>query len=609
LAPPILKLDDISLSFGGTPLLAGAGLQVEPGDRICLVGRNGSGKSTLMKIAAGLAEAQSGEIFRHPSATIRYLHQAPDFDGYDTVASYAEAGLGPSDDPYRVTYLLDHLGLTGAENPASLSGGEARRAALARVLAPEPDILLLDEPTNHLDLPTIEWLEGELQSTRSALVVISHDRRFLEKVSNATVWLDRGQSRRLNRGFAHFEAWRDEVLEAEEIEQHKLGKAIEREEHWLRYGVTARRKRNMRRLGELHDMRARHRGHKGPQGSVQAGASDAQESGKLVIEAERITKSYGERTIVAPFSIRVHRGDCIGLVGPNGAGKTTLLKMLTGELAPDGGTVKLGTNLEIATLDQRREDLNLDDTLAHYLTDGRGETLLVNGEQRHVTGYMKEFLFQPEQARTPIRNLSGGERARLMLARILSRPTNLLILDEPTNDLDIETLDLLQEIVAGFSGTVLLVSHDRDFLDRTVTSTIAPADPENPDGRWIEYAGGYSDMMAQRRGVLEEKRRAEKAEKAKAAEPTAGAAPAESKAQVKLSYKQKFALENLPKEMAKAEKEIGAREAKMADPALFTRDPATFNRLAAEMEKLRQQLTAMEEEWLELEMLREELEG
>ena len=608
MAPPILKLDDIFLSFGGTPLLAGASLQVEPGDRISLVGRNGSGKSTLMKIAAGLAEAQSGEVFRHPSATIRYLHQAPDFEGYDTVAAYAEAGLGPSDDPYRVTYLLEHLGLTGSEDPKSLSGGEARRAALARVMAPEPDILLLDEPTNHLDLPTIEWLEGELQSTRSALVVISHDRRFLEKVSNATVWLDRGQSRRLNRGFGHFEAWRDEVLEAEELEQHKLGKAIEREEHWLRYGVTARRKRNMRRLGALHDLRARYRGHKGPQGSVQASASDAQESGKLVIEAEKITKAYGARTIVAPFSIRVHRGDCIGLVGPNGAGKTTLLKMLTGQLAPDSGTVKLGTNLEIATLDQRREDLNLDDTLAHYLTDGRGETLLVNGEQRHVTGYMKEFLFQPEQARTPIRNLSGGERARLMLARILSRPTNLLILDEPTNDLDIETLDLLQEIVAGFAGTVLLVSHDRDFLDRTVTSTIAPADPENPDGRWIEYAGGYSDMMAQRRGAIEEKRRAEKAEKAKAADAAPAAAPAD-KAKAKLSYKQKFALENLPKEMEKVEKDIAAREAKMADPTLFTKDPAAFNKLATDLEKLRASLTKMEEEWLELEMLREELEG
>ncbi|MBN9057503.1 MAG: elongation factor 3 [Shinella sp. 65-6] len=608
MAPPILKLDDIFLSFGGTPLLSGASLQVEPGERICLVGRNGSGKSTLMKIAAGLAEAQSGEVFRHPSATIRYLHQAPDFDGYDTVAAYAEAGLGPSDDPYRVTYLLEHLGLSGNEDPKSLSGGEARRAALARVMAPEPDILLLDEPTNHLDLPTIEWLEGELQSTRSALVVISHDRRFLEKVSNATVWLDRGQSRRLNRGFAHFEAWRDEVLEAEELEQHKLGKAIEREEHWLRYGVTARRKRNMRRLGALHDLRARYRGHKGPQGSVQASASDAQESGKLVIEAEKITKSYGERTIVAPFSIRVHRGDCIGLVGPNGAGKTTLLKMLTGELAPDSGSVKLGTNLEIATLDQRREDLNLDDTLAHYLTDGRGETLLVNGEQRHVTGYMKEFLFQPEQARTPIRNLSGGERARLMLARILSRPTNLLILDEPTNDLDIETLDLLQEIVTGFAGTVLLVSHDRDFLDRTVTSTIAPADPENPDGRWIEYAGGYTDMMAQRRGAIEEKRKAEKAEKARAAD-TPATGPTDGRGKAKLSYKQKFALENLPKEMEKAEKEIAAREAKMADPNLFAKDPATFNRLAAEMETLRDGLTKMEEEWLELEMLREELEG
>ncbi|MBA5801367.1 MULTISPECIES: ABC-F family ATP-binding cassette domain-containing protein [Rhizobium] len=606
MAPPILKLDDIFLSFGGAPLLAGAGLQIEPGDKICLVGRNGSGKSTLLKIAAGLVEAQSGEVFRHPSSTVRYLEQAPDFADFTTVQAYAEAGLGPGDDPYRVTYLLSHLGLTGDEDPKMLSGGESRRAALARVMAPEPDILLLDEPTNHLDLPTIEWLEGELQKTRSALVLISHDRRFLEKVSTATVWLDRGTSRRLDRGFAHFEAWRDQVLEAEELEQHKLGKSIEREEHWLRYGVTARRKRNMRRLGELQTMRSNYRGHKGPQGTVQATVSDAQESGKLVIEADKITKSFGERAIVTPFSIRVHRGDCIGLVGPNGAGKTTLLKMLTGQLSPDSGIVKLGTNLEIATLDQKREDLDPEDTLANYLTDGRGENLLVNGEQRHVTGYMKEFLFQPEQARTPIRNLSGGERARLMLARILSRPTNLLILDEPTNDLDIETLDLLQEIVAGFPGTVILVSHDRDFLDRTVTSTIAPAVPDAPDGRWIEYAGGYSDMLTQRKGALEERKRAEKAaEKPKTQE----AAPSAGSTRSKLSFKQKFALENLPKEMAKAEAEIAKREQVMADPNLFTRDPAAFNRLAGEMEKLRASLTDMEEEWLELEMLREELEG
>ncbi|MBV2183170.1 MAG: ABC-F family ATP-binding cassette domain-containing protein [Rhizobium sp.] len=610
MAPPILKLDDIMLSFGGTPLLNGAGLQVEPGDRICLVGRNGSGKSTLMKIAAGMVEPQSGEVFRHPSSTVRYLEQAPDFGSHKTVQAYCEAGLGPGDDPYRVTYLLEHLGLSGQEDPASLSGGEARRAALARVMAPEPDILMLDEPTNHLDLPTIEWLEGELSKSRSALVVISHDRRFLEKVSTATVWLDRGLSRRLNRGFAHFEEWRDKVLEEEEIEQHKLGKEIQREEHWLRYGVTARRKRNMRRLGNLQALRAEYRGHKGPQGTIQASATEGRESGKLVIEAEKITKAYGDRTIVSPFSIRVHRGDCIGLIGPNGAGKTTLLKMLTGQLSPDSGTVKLGTNLEIAVLDQKREDLNLEDSLAHYLTDGRGENLLVNGEQKHVTGYMKDFLFQPEQARTPIKNLSGGERARLMLARMMAKPSNLLILDEPTNDLDIETLDLLQEIVAGYSGTVILVSHDRDFLDRTVTSTIAPADPEHPDGRWIEYAGGYSDMLAQKKGAEDERRRADKAERAKSSDGAA-AKPADggAKAKGKLSYKQKFALENLPKEMEKTEKEIAAREAKMADPNLFTKDQATFNKLAAETEKLRADLTRMEEEWLELEMLREKLEG
>ncbi|MBD8652099.1 ABC-F family ATP-binding cassette domain-containing protein [Rhizobium sp. CFBP 13726] len=604
MAPPILKLDDIVLTFGGTPLLNGAALQVEPGDRISLVGRNGSGKSTLMKIAAGMVEAQSGEVFRHPNATIRYLEQAPDFAGYKTVQAYAEAGLGPGDDPYRVTYLLEHLGLTGEEDPVRLSGGEARRAALVRVMAPEPDILMLDEPTNHLDLPTIEWLEDELRKTRSALVVISHDRRFLEKVSNATVWLDRGTSRRLSRGFGHFEAWRDQVLEEEEIEQHKLGKAIEREEHWMRYGVTARRKRNMRRVGELQSMRADYRGHKGPQGSVQASVAEGRESGKLVVEAENITKTY-DKPIVAPFSIRIHRGDRIGLVGPNGAGKTTLLKMLTGQLAPDGGWIKLGTNLEIATLDQKREDLDPADTLSHYLTDGRGETLLVNGEQRHVAGYMKDFLFQPEQIRTPIKNLSGGERARLMLARMLAKPSNLLILDEPTNDLDIETLDLLQEIVAGYAGTVILVSHDRDFLDRTVTSTIAPVDPDAPDGRWIEYAGGYTDMLQQRKGMADEKRRADKAEKAK----TEGSAPGVTKAKGKLSFKQKFALENLPKEMAKAQDEIATSERKMADPKLFAKDPSAFSKLAAETAKLRDRVAKMEEEWLELEMLREQIEG
>ncbi|WP_176085039.1 ATP-binding cassette domain-containing protein [Martelella sp. HB161492] len=607
MAPPILKLDDIHLSFGGTPLLDGAGLQVEPGDRICLVGRNGSGKSTLLKIAAGLVEAQSGEVFRHPGSTIRYLEQAPDFSGFDTAEAYVAAGLAPGDDHYRATYLMEHLGVDPAADPKTLSGGEARRAALARVLAPEPDILLLDEPTNHLDLTTIEWLEEELKGTRSALVLISHDRRFLENVSTATVWLDRGTARRLNEGFAGFEAWRDKVLEEEEAEQHKLGRAIVREEHWLRYGVTARRKRNMRRLGELHDMRARHRAHQGPQGTVKASAADSRESGKLVIEAENITKSFGDRQVVKPFSIRVQRGDRIGLVGPNGAGKTTLLKLLTGQLAPDEGFVRLGVNLEIATIDQKREELNPDDTLAHYLTDGRGENLLVNGEQRHVSGYMKDFLFQPEQARTPIRNLSGGERARLMLARILARPANLLILDEPTNDLDIETLDLLQEIVAGFSGSVILVSHDRDFLDRTVTTTIAPKVPLSPDGEWLEYAGGYTDMQAQRKGAADEARRAEKAKKERQQSAETKAEPA--KKQGKLSFKQKFALENLPKEMETISAAVEKLEAKMADPAFFSRDPDGFSKVANEIARLRDDLAAKEEEWLELEMLREELEG
>jgi ABC transport system ATP-binding/permease protein len=605
MAPPILKLDDIHLTFGGTPLLSGASLQVEAGDRICLVGRNGSGKSTLMKIAAGLAEPQSGEVFRHPSTTIRYLFQAPDFDGFGDVQSYAEAGLGPGDDPFRVTYLLEHLGLSGSEEPARLSGGEARRAALARVLAPEPDLLLLDEPTNHLDLPTIEWLEKELAGTRSALITISHDRRFLERVSRATVWLDRGTTRRLDRGFSHFEEWRDKVLEEEERELHKLGKAIEREEHWLRYGVTARRKRNVRRLGELQTMRQDYRSHRGPTGRIEAAASDAAQSGKLVIEAEGLSKSFGDFKAVENFSIRVHRGDRIGLVGPNGAGKTTLLNMLIGRLAPNTGTLKLGTNLDVALLDQRRDDLDENDTLAHYLTDGRGDTLLVNGQQKHVTGYMKDFLFQPEQARTPIRELSGGERARLMLARILARPSNLLVLDEPTNDLDMETLDLLQELVASFPGTVILVSHDRDFLDRTVTSVIAPANPGSPNGRWIEYAGGYSDMVAQRGAAAGSERKAAKA-KADAPAPRQASPKA---GMAKLSYKQKFALETLPQRIAETEKKAGALEERMAAADYFAKNPDGFAKDAETLEGLRRDLAKMEDEWLELEMLREEMEG
>ncbi|MGN6465621.1 MAG: ABC-F family ATP-binding cassette domain-containing protein [Rhizobiaceae bacterium] len=604
MAPPLLHLDAIRLTFGGTPLLDGASLSAMPGDRIALVGRNGSGKSTLLKIAAGFVEPQDGEVFRQPTATVRYLPQTPDFEGFDTVQAYVEAGLGPADDPHRVSYLLEHLGLSGEEQPESLSGGEARRASLARVLAPRPDILLLDEPTNHLDLSTIEWLEEELARSPSAIVLISHDRRFLERVSRATVWLDRGRTQRLDKGFAHFEEWRDQVLEEEEREQHKLGRQIVREEHWLRYGVTARRKRNMRRLGDLQQMRQDFRTHRRAEGLANMVASEAAESGKLVIEAKAVAKSYGERTIVREFSTRINRGDRIGLVGANGAGKTTLLKMLTGELKPDSGSVRLGVNLEIATLDQKREAVDPQETLAHYLTDGRGETVIVNGEEKHVVSWMKDFLFKPEQSRTPVRELSGGERARLILARVLSRPSNLLVLDEPTNDLDMETLDLLQELVAGIAGTVILVSHDRHFHEPTVTSTIAP----NGDGTWSEYAGGYTDMLAQRGGrKLDDRKSAAKA-------ASAPRAPAERKVQPgqpakKLSYKQKFALETLPKRMEKALAEIALIEQRLADPGLYRRDPKAFADSTTALDKARSELATMEDEWLELEMLREEVEG
>ena len=604
MAPPLLNLADIRLTFGGAPLLDGADLAASAGDKIALVGRNGSGKSTLLKIAAGLVEPQDGEIFRQPGATVRYLPQMPDMEGFASVRAYVEAGLGPADDPHRATYLMEHLGLTGEERPADLSGGEARRAALARVMAPEPDILLLDEPTNHLDLSVIEWLEEELARTSSALVIISHDRRFLERVTRATVWLDRGRTRRLEKGFAHFEEWRDQVLEEEEREQHKLGRQIVREEHWLRYGVTARRKRNMRRLGELQAMRQRFRSHRGAEGAATLAASDAAESGKLVVEAKGISKSFGDLAVVKDFSTRIQRGDRVGLVGPNGAGKTTLLKMLTGELAPDTGSVRLGVNLEIATLDQKREAADPDETLAHYLTDGRGESLVVNGEQRHVVSYMKDFLFKPEQARTPVRELSGGERARLLLARVLARPANLLVLDEPTNDLDMETLELLQELVAGFAGTVLLVSHDRDFLDRTVTSVIAP----EGNGRWVEYAGGYSDMLAQRGGRRLDDRKAQRKPEAAAAQEKAQ--PAQPKAPAKkLSYKQQFALENLPRKIEAVTASISELENRIADPAFYERDPVGFQKTIAVLDKERETLSALEEEWLELEMLREELEG
>src|SRR5277367_103582 len=492
--PPQLQLRDIRLTLGGAPLLEGAELTISPGDRIALVGRNGSGKSTLLKIAAGETVADGGTRFAQPNARLRYLPQEPDLTGYATTLDFVLAGLDDDDGAYRARAYMEDLGVHPEADPAKLSGGEARRAALARVLAAEPDILLLDEPTNHLDLVAIEWLESELQDSRAAFVLISHDKRLLADLTKATVWLDRGATRRLEQGFASFEAWRDQQLEEEEIERHKLDRRIVMEEHWLRYGVTARRKRNMRRVGELGEMRRERREARRAQGEVKMAASDAAQSGKLVIEADRLSKSYGERPIVKDFSIRVARGDRLGVIGANGAGKTTLVNLITGTLAADSGVIRLGASLEMATLDQRRASLEPTTTLVDALTGGGSDYVAVNGQRKHVFGYMKDFLFGPEQARTPIGKLSGGERGRLMLARALAQPSNLLVLDEPTNDLDIETLDLLQELLSDYAGTLLLVSHDRDFLDRVATSVIV----SEGEGRWVEYAGGYSDMIAQR---------------------------------------------------------------------------------------------------------------
>ncbi len=597
---PLLHLRDVALTFGGQPLLEAAEIAVSAGVRVCLVGRNGSGKSTLLKIAAGIVEPDHAEIFVQPGATIRYLPQEPDFTGFDTALAYVEAGLGPGDDTYRAQYLLTELGLTGQESPASMSGGEGRRAALARVLAPEPDILLLDEPTNHLDLPVIEWLEQELKSLRSAMVLISHDRRFLTSLSRATIWLDRGVTKRAERGFGEFEAWRDEVLAQEELDRHKLDRKIAREEDWLRYGVSARRTRNQRRLGELHALRDQRRTARAAQGNVRLEASEAQSSGKLVIEAIDVAKAYGDNTIVKNLSLRVARGDRIGIVGPNGAGKTTLINLLTGALAPDSGKVKLGTALEMVTLDQRRESLNPETPLGDVLTGGGSDQVMVGGQPRHVISYMKDFLFQPIQRGTPVGALSGGERGRLMLARALAKPSNLLVLDEPTNDLDLETLDLLQELLADYQGTVLLVSHDRDFIDRVVSSVLI----SDGDGVWTEFAGGYSDMLAQRgRGVGAKVR---PVEKAAPAAPKASTAPAASASKRKLSFNEKHALETLPKKIETLQAEAAKLNTAVAGD-LYTRDPKLFAKATARLEEVAREIGEAEERWLELEMLREEI--
>ena len=600
MAPPLLTLKDIALTFGSTPLLERADLTVHARDRLCLVGRNGSGKSTLLKIAAGLVEADNGERFVKPGTSWRYLPQDPDLSAFPDVESYVKDGLVGADDGFRIPYLLDALGLTGREDPSHMSGGERRRAALVRTLAPEPDVLMLDEPTNHLDLPAIEWLEGELGSMSAALVLISHDRRFLESLSRRTLWMDRGETRELDKGFEHFEDWRDEYLAQEELDRHKLARKIHREQHWVVHGVSGRRKRNVRRLKELGNLRQELKSAKKVQGLADVTVTEGRSSGKQVAKLTEVSKAFDGRTVIDTVSLRIGRGERIGVVGPNGSGKTTLLKLIMGTLEADSGKVELGLNLDPLVIDQNRETLNPDWTLADALTDGGGDSVIVADKPRNVIGYMKDFLFLPEQKRTPVHALSGGERGRLQLARGLRLPSNLLVLDEPTNDLDLETLDLLQEIVADYSGTVIVVSHDRDFLDRTVTRTLA----YEGQGKWQIYAGGYSDMVAQR-GVGVQARKAEKAAAKGKSKPEAKRAKSNG---AKLSYKHKFRLESLPAEMETIETEIGRLNTALADPNLYAADPDKFNESSEALVAAQLKLAACEEEWLELEMLREAAE-
>ena len=599
-APPVLLLNNIHLTFGANPLLQGTELAVSPGDRVALVGRNGSGKSTLLKIAAGLITQDDGTRFMQPGVTVRYLPQEPDLSAYKTTLDYVEEGLGPSDDPHRARHLLEQLGMTGTEDPRRLSGGESRRCALARTLAPDPDILLLDEPTNHLDLPAIEWLEAELAASRAAIVLISHDRRLLTDLSRAVVWIDRGMARRMERGFGEFEEWRDRTLEEEQVEQHKLARQIVREEHWMRYGVTARRKRNVRRVAELADLRRTHREFRAAAGSVKMQAAAAETSGKIVVEAKGITKRYGDRAIVEDFSLNILRGDRIAIVGPNGAGKTTLLNMMIGKLTPDEGSVKLGASLTMVTLDQQRATLDPNATLSDTLTGGGGDMVDVAGQKRHVIGYMKDFLFAPEQARTAVSVLSGGERGRLLLACALTQKCNLLVLDEPTNDLDLETLDLLEEVLADHPGTVILVSHDRDFIDRVATATIA----SDSAGRWMVYAGGYSDMLSQRGEAPAGKfiTRSPAARKAAQAERGKGASR-------KLSFKDQHALTTLPGQMEKVQQHIAKLQEELSDPTLYRRNAVRFAQASTLLSKREKDLADAEERWLDLEMKREELGG
>ncbi len=592
MAPPLLNLRDVRLADGRALMFDGVNIALEKGARACLVGRNGAGKSTLLRILAGTAAPDEGERTARPGLKIALVAQEPVIDG-ESLEAYARAGGAP---PHLARSAIESFGLDPDRPTLGLSGGETRRAALARAFAEDPDILLLDEPTNHLDILAIESLEIRLGRTRAAVLIVSHDRAFLERVTNRCFWLDERRVRRLDKGFAEFEAWAEAITAAETETARRLDKAIERDERWLSFGVTARRARNEGRLRRLRSLRAdKTRRMAQARGDLTLTSGTAPVSGRLAIEAKNLGKAFGERTLLRGFSTRILRGDKVAIVGPNGAGKTTLVGLLLALSPPDSGQVRLGTGLEVAFVSQDRAELEPERSLIETLAPGGGDQVMVQGRPRHVAGYAADFLFRSDQLRQPVSSLSGGERNRLLLARALARPSNLLVLDEPTNDLDMETLDLLEDLLADYAGTLILVSHDRDFVDRLATSTIAL----DGAGRAVETPGGWTDFVSQNPGFFAVP---------PAPIPTAKPAPARAKqVSFKLSYRDERRLAELEVEMPRLSAEQAELERTLADPDLFGRDRAAFDAAMGQLAAAREAIAAAEDAWLELEARREAL--
>lgn len=596
MAPPLITGRQLTLNFGEKTIFSGLDFVIQQGEHIGLVGRNGSGKSTFMKILAGLTAPDEGELFIQPGTRITYLRQEPDFSTFKTIKAFIKQGLftDQQDDDYLVDAALAQWNLQGEGDPNVLSGGEKRRVALAQAFACNPDIMLLDEPTNHLDLPTIQDLEKHIKNFRGVVVLISHDRAFLQNLTEITLWLDRGVMRRLNKGYIHFPEWSDEVLEQETRERQKLDKLIEQETTWSHQGITARRKRNQGRLRRLYDLRGQRSEMVNQAGRAKVLIDTGVSSGKMIVEAKSINHSFDNKILIRNFSTRILRGDRVGLIGANGSGKSTLLQILTGTLKPDTGHVRLGKNLTTLYFDQRRQTLDPEATLWETLASPGTDQVWVHGQNRHVVSYLRDYLFDAGQARSPIKSLSGGEKSRLLLAKLLAQPSNVLILDEPTNDLDMDTLDLLVDILSDYEGTLIIVSHDRYFLDQLVTSTLVFED----DGQVIEYAGGYSDYKRQAKDRVKLRETFSKP----LIKPQQISVSTVIKPLAKLSYKDQRRLEELPKNIEQCQQQLHELEQKLADNNSYTAE--IVHKMGVDYQALKEQIDDLEMEWLTLDELK-----